>query len=90
MISAVRLASSRVARANIPRAVTALGSTRSMSIGDAFTSKVSCLDSTSLGLHWSLRHRVAQMHAVVAFCPLQPSNYQCYIVWKIYSILQTY
>ncbi|KAL7538916.1 hypothetical protein ACHAXR_011175 [Thalassiosira sp. AJA248-18] len=40
MITTARLVSSRVARANVvPRAVTALGSTRSMTIGDKLASK---------------------------------------------------
>lgn len=45
MISAVRIATSRIARVNAPRAFTAIGSTRSM--GDSFSSKVSQRDCVS-------------------------------------------
>eukprot|EP00970_Alexandrium_tamarense_P018440 scaffold13338_cov284-Alexandrium_tamarense.AAC.8 len=59
MISAARLASTRIARATVtPRAVTAVGSTRSFAIGDSLSSKVSdsslCIPTpTSAGrIHW--------------------------------------
>mmetsp|Transcript_23772 Transcript_23772/g.47388 ORF Transcript_23772/g.47388 Transcript_23772/m.47388 type:complete len:119 (-) Transcript_23772:286-642(-) len=39
MLSAARLATTRIARANAPRAVNALGATRSMVIGDTFGAK---------------------------------------------------
>ena len=47
MITTARIISRHAARANIaPRAAAALGSTRSMAIGDAFGKKVGCLNQT--------------------------------------------
>ena len=47
MITTARIISRHAARANVaPRAAAALGSTRSMAIGDALGKKVGCLNQT--------------------------------------------